>query len=175
MPPVIVTMRMVTLCQFKHFINMKEYIVSGFKWEMSGGTTVHYFDVYEAIDEAMSLEAARYFVSGNRNVETDRPPSLTGTTTDEDGYEIALYDNGGYEIGDYTTAGIVTKPICSDFEDGGAITFENNASFTLSSAASMGDVKVYGTLSNAGLEADTRSVPVSIYKVNDDDSVELVE
>jgi hypothetical protein len=39
----------------------------------------------------------------------------------------------------------------------------------------MGDVKVYGTLSNAGLEADTRSVPVSIYKVNDDDSVELVE
>ena len=173
MPALILTMRMVTLYRFKRFINMKEYIVSGFKWEMSGGTTVHHFPVIIE-DEDMALEAARYFVSGNRNVETNRPPSLTGTTTDEDGHEIALYDNGGYEIGDYTAAGIVTKPICSNFENGATITFDNSSSFTLSKAANMGDTKIYGTLSNADLGEDTKSIPMGVYKVNDDDSLELV-
>ena len=153
---------------------MKEYIVSGFKWEMSGGTTVHHFDIDEAIDEAMSLEAARYFVSGNRSVETDRPPLLTGTKTNEDGHEIALYDNGGYEVGDYTTAGIVTKPICSDFENGTTITFDNGASLALSSTANIGDTKIFGTLTNTDLGEYTKSVPMGIYKVNDDDSLELV-
>jgi hypothetical protein len=179
------TIIMDSLCRFRHFINMKEYIVSGFSWEKSGGTTVHHFSIDEAMSEATALEAANYFVSGYRNVEINKPPAQTGTVTmtyecegNEGVYSVeeesGVYDGGGYEIGDYTAAGIVTKPICGNFENGATITFDNDASFELSSAASMGDVEIYGTLSNADLDADTKAVPVGVYKVNDDDSLELI-
>ena len=165
---------------------MKEYIVSGFSWEKSGGTTVHHFSIDEAMSEAMALEAANYFVSGYRNVEINKPPAQTGTVTmtyecegDEGVYSVeeesGIYDDGGYKIGDYTEAGIVTKPVCSNFENGATITFENDASLVLSSTVISGDTKIYGTLSNVDLDPYTRSVPISFYKVNDDDSLELIE
>ncbi len=165
---------------FKRFINMKEYIVSGFSWAKSGGTTVHHFPVITE-DEDMALEAVNYFVSTYRAVEINNPPSQTGTVdvtyySDEEPIQAqsGLYDDGGYKVGDYTAAGITTKPICCNYDNGATITFENNSSLTLSKSAAMGDTTIYGTLTNSDLGIDTKCIPINFYRVNNDDSIELV-
>ncbi len=136
---------------------MKEYLVTGLLWH---GDIDHHFDITPPEDQSEvnvghALEAARVRVSGFRVTEVN--------------------NDAGYVIGDYTTEGIQVVDLKNNFSSGSSITFDNGGVFTLSKNAVIGQTSIHGTLSSANLQSSDKAVPISIYKVNDDDSVELVE
>ncbi|MDP6771446.1 MAG: hypothetical protein QF704_12170 [Anaerolineales bacterium] len=136
---------------------MKEYLVTGLLWH---GGIDHHFDITPPEDQSEenighALEAARIRVSGFRITE--------------------INNGAGYVIGDHTDNGIQVTELKNNFSSGAAITFDNGGVFTFSKDAVIGQTSINGVLSNADVSSSDKVIPVSIYKVNDDDSVELVE
>jgi hypothetical protein len=92
------------------------------------------------------------------------------------GFRITEVNNdAGYVIGDYTTNSIQVIELKNNFSSGDAITFDNGGVFTLSKDVVIGQTSIHGILSNTDILSSDKAIPVSIYKVNDDDSVELFE
>jgi hypothetical protein len=136
---------------------MKEYLVTGLLWH---GDIDHHFDITPPEDQSEvnvghALEAARVRVSGFRVTEVN--------------------NDAGYVIGDYTTNSIQVIELKNNFSSGDAITFDNGGVFTLSKDVVIGQTSIHGILSNTDILSSDKAIPVSIYKVNDDDSVELFE
>lgn len=136
---------------------MKEYLVTGLLWH---GDIDHHFDITPPEDQSEAnighaLEAARIRVSGFRVAEVN--------------------NEDGYVIGDYTTNSIQVIELKNNFSSGDAITFDNGGVFTLSKDVVIGQTSIHGILSNTDILSSDKAIPVSIYKVNDDDSVELFE
>jgi hypothetical protein len=136
---------------------MKEYLVTGLLWH---GDIDHHFDITPPEDQSEvnvghALEAARVRVSGFRITEVN--------------------NDAGYVIGDYTTNSIQVIELKNNFSSGDAITFDNGGVFTLSKDVVIGQTSIHGILSNTDILSSDKAIPVSIYKVNDDDSVELFE